>query len=158
MPRSPCGYRCWEARSRATSRASSTGSSTTTTNSARPGSAPQVLTPRQGSSRAHLRDVEQLLPNGVEHGLHAGVQLQLLQDVPDVVLHGVLGDEQVAGDLAVVATAGDQAEYVEFALGQARGRHAVAAAGLLLDQRGELVEELGRHGGTDQRLAVVHRT
>src|SRR3954454_21306784 len=46
-------------------------------------------------------DVEQLLANGVHHGLHAGVQLKLLQDVAHVVLHGVLADEQPLGDLAV---------------------------------------------------------
>src|SRR4051812_40042680 len=96
-------------------------------------------------------DVEQLLADGVEYGLHARVQLELLQDVPDVVLDRVLGDEQLAGDLTVVPATGDETQYVEFALGQARGRHAVGAAGLLLDQRRELVEELRRHRGADQR-------
>src|SRR3954452_18952347 len=43
---------------------------------------------RSGSSG----DVEELLAHGVHHCLHARVQLQLLQDVADVVLHGVLAD------------------------------------------------------------------
>src|SRR6188508_412172 len=36
---------------------------------------------------APLPDVEELLPHRVDHGLHAGVEVQLLEDVADVVLH-----------------------------------------------------------------------
>src|SRR3954451_235254 len=35
-----------------------------------------------------LVDVEQPFAHGVDHGLHPGVQVQLFQDVPDVVLDG----------------------------------------------------------------------
>src|SRR5438477_7923809 len=40
-------------------------------------------------------DVQELLLDRVDHGLHPRVQVQLVQDVADVVLHGVLGDEQL---------------------------------------------------------------
>ena len=42
-----------------------------------------------------LLDVEELLADGVDDGLHAGVQVELLEDVPDVVLDRVLGDEEL---------------------------------------------------------------
>src|SRR5688572_6404386 len=63
-------------------------------------------------------EVEQLLAHGVHDGLHAGVELQLLQDVADVVLDGVLADDQLAGDLAVVHPGRDVAQHLELALGQ----------------------------------------
>src|SRR5207244_10105189 len=47
-------------------------------------------------------DVEQALPDGVDHGFHPGMQVQLLQDVADMVLDGVLRDEELLGDLLVV--------------------------------------------------------
>src|SRR3954470_4840392 len=43
---------------------------------------------------ARLWQVDELLADGVQHGLHAGVQLELLEQVAHVVLHGVLTDEQ----------------------------------------------------------------
>src|SRR6266487_3644693 len=54
-------------------------------------------------------DVEELLLDRVHHGLHAGVQMQLVEDVADVVLHGVLGDEQLVGDVFVVEPLGHEA-------------------------------------------------
>src|SRR3954469_15407186 len=100
---------------------------------------PSMATPtdRWGSG-----DVQQLLPDGVHDGLHPGVQLELLQDVPHVVLHGVLADEQPLGDLPVVQALGDQLEDLELTLGEPRGRHLLPVrAGHLL----ELVEELDGH-------------
>ena len=41
-------------------------------------------------------DVEELLADGVHDRLHPRVQLELLEDVAHVVLHGVLADEQLA--------------------------------------------------------------
>src|SRR5512132_504671 len=55
-------------------------------------------------------DLEQLLPHGVDHCLHPGVQVELLQDVSDVVLHRVLRDVQLFGDVAVVHAPGHQPE------------------------------------------------
>src|SRR5918993_3651107 len=72
------------------------------------------------------RQVEQLLAHGVHDGLHAGVQLQLLQDVADVVLDGVLGDEELLGDLTVVEALGHQPEHLELALGEAQRRPLLA--------------------------------
>src|SRR4051812_48638506 len=48
-----------------------------------------------------LVGVDEPLAHGVHRRLHARVHLQLVQDVADVVAHGVLGDEQLARDLAV---------------------------------------------------------
>src|SRR5437763_5008340 len=48
--------------------------------------------------RQPSRDLEELLSHGVDDRLHARVQLQLLEDVADVVLHAVLADEQLLGD------------------------------------------------------------
>jgi hypothetical protein len=85
------------------------------------------------------------------------VQLQLLEDVADVVLHGVLGDEELLGDVAVVQAARHELEHLELALGQPRGGHLVPLVGLL-DHRGELAEQLRRHRRADQRLAAGDRT
>src|SRR3712207_9411931 len=46
------------------------------------------------------------------------LQLELLEDVAHVVLHGVLADEQLAGDLAVVEPLGHEAEHLELSIGQ----------------------------------------
>src|SRR5262245_20540525 len=88
----------------------------------RPGASGTRQTQRDvvNATLAGCGDVEDLLPNRIHDRLHPGVQLQLLQDVADVVLHGVFADEQLGADLAVVHTAGDQLEHVEFTLGQAR--------------------------------------
>src|SRR6478609_2047859 len=101
---------------------------------------------------ARSGQVEELLAHGVHDGLHAGVELQLLQDVADVVLDRVLGDEQLLGDLTVVEPLGDEAQHLELAIGEPQGR-ALLALGLrhLL----ELVDELDGHGGADQGLALV---
>ena len=45
----------------------------------------------------------------VHRRLHAGVQLKLLEDVADVVLDRVLGDEQLLTDVAVAQAPGDEA-------------------------------------------------
>src|SRR6478735_8965730 len=113
-----------------------------------------LLTACARSSRSPARSgqVEELLAHGVHDGLHAGVELQLLQDVADVVLDRVLGDEQLLGDLTVVEPLGDEAQHLELAIGEPQGR-ALLALGLrhLL----ELVDELDGHGGADQGLALV---
>src|SRR6478735_7148091 len=103
-------------------------------------------------TRAGLRQVQQLLPHGVHDGLHAGVELQLLQDVADVVLDRVLGDEELLGHLTVVEPLGHEAQDLELALGEPQGR-ALLALGLrhLL----ELVDELDGHGRADEGLALV---
>src|SRR3954447_8613486 len=89
--------------------------------------------------RSGSGDVEQLLAHGVHHGLHARVELELLQDVADVVLHGVLADEQSLRDLAFVEALRHELEDLELAVGQPGGGHllTVRARHLL-----ELVEQL----------------
>src|SRR6478735_8190873 len=96
--------------------------------------------------------VQQLLAHGVHDGLHARVQLQLLQDVADVVLDRVLGDEELLGDLTVVEPLGHEPEDLELALGEPQGGALLA---LRLGHLLELVDELDGHGGADEGLALV---
>src|SRR6266566_3683492 len=65
-----------------------------------------------------LFDLEQLLTHRVHDRLHPRMQVQLLEDVADVVLHGVLGDVQLFGDIAVVVALGDQLEDFHLAVGE----------------------------------------
>src|ERR1700728_92960 len=67
-----------------------------------------------------LGDLDQLLAHRDHHGFHPGVDLQLLQDVPHVVLHGVLRDEQLLGDVTVVEAARHQAKHLHLPIGQLR--------------------------------------
>jgi uncharacterized protein YcaQ len=122
---------------------------------------PAQHAPRLAAALAHvgLGELDQLLANSDHDGFHPGVDLELLQDVPDVVLHGILRDEQLLGDVAVVHPARDQLEHLHLALGEL-GRGDVLGLlllGVALGQRGELGEQLARHRGVDQRLAAVHR-
>src|SRR3546814_2869344 len=70
-------------------------------------------TPRRSGSGSV--DVEELLAHGVHDGLHAGVQVQLLEDVPHVVLHGVLGDVELTGDLPVAHPLSHELQHLELA-------------------------------------------
>src|SRR5664280_1224352 len=115
---------------------------------------------RPGTARSHGQcrcssDLQQLLPNGINHSFHPGMQLQLLQDVADVVLDSVLADEQRLGDVPIVQPFGDQLEHVHFPIGEPGRRHLLSLAGAF-DHRGELGQQLGGHGGRDQRLATAH--
>jgi uncharacterized protein YcaQ len=104
-------------------------------------------------------ELDELPADGDHHGFHPGVDLEFLQDVPDVVLHRVLGDEQLLGDVAVVHAAGDQLEDLHLPLGEL-GRGDVLSpvlGGVPVGQGGELGDELARHGRVDQRLAAMHR-
>src|SRR5919106_3859303 len=103
-----------------------------------------------------LLDLEQLLPDRVDHGLHAGVKLKLLQDVPDVVLDGVLRDEELLGDVPVVEAPGYQPEHLHLPVGEARRGDLLSLLGPL-GHRSELREELGGHGRGDARLPAPHR-
>src|SRR4051794_37324879 len=60
------------------------------------------------------------LAHGVHRRLHARVHLELVEDVADVVAHGVLGDEQLGGDLAVEPAAGHEPQDAELAIGEPR--------------------------------------
>src|SRR2546430_12880538 len=97
-------------------------------------------------------DLDHLLAHGVDHRFHARMQVQLLEDVPDVILDGVLGDVELLRDIPVVQALSDELEDLHLALGQARGRHLRPLLGRLRDRR-ELREELRRHGGRDPRLS-----
>src|SRR3954469_21711942 len=100
-------------------------------------------------------DLEQLLSYGVDDGFHPRVQLELLQDVADVVLHGVLADEQLLGDVAVVEVLRDELEDLHLAIRESWRRYLLAVIGPL-DHRGELGEQLAGHRRADQRLTAVH--
>src|SRR6266498_3959749 len=72
---------------------------------------------RQGEPGRSSGDLEQLLPHGVDHCLHPGVQVELLQDVSDVVLHRVLRDVQLLRDVAVVHALCHQPEDLHLPVG-----------------------------------------
>src|ERR687891_117276 len=84
------------------------------------------------------------------------MKVQLLQDVADVVLHRVLGDEQRLGDVSVVHPLRDEAEDLHLAVGEPRRRHLRLLHRRLADGR-ELREQLARHRRADARLAGPHR-
>src|SRR5713226_4793132 len=109
-----------------------------------------------GSLRNALLDVEQALPDGVHHGFHPGVQVQLLQDVADVVLDGVLRDEELLGDVPVVVAPSDELQHLQLPLGEAGGRDAGPLVGAL-HHAGELVQQLRGHRGGDERLPGIDR-
>jgi hypothetical protein len=56
-----------------------------------------------------------LVAEGEDGCLDAVLQAEFGEDAADVGFDGLLADCQVAGDLPVAVTAGDQLEYVAFA-------------------------------------------
>src|SRR5207247_10684704 len=60
-----------------------------------PGVGPRRLRCLVSAVSTRSFDVEKAFPDGVDHGFHPGMQVQLLQDVADVVLDGVLRDEEL---------------------------------------------------------------
>src|SRR5436305_11212881 len=59
--------------------------------------------------------VDELLAHRVDPGLHASAQPELVEDVADVVLHRVLGDDELSRDLFVRHASGDQSQYLDLA-------------------------------------------
>src|SRR3954451_17584760 len=102
-----------------------------------------------------LLEVEQLLADGVDDGLHAGVEVQLLEDVAHVVLDRVLRDVELVGDLTVREPLGHELEHLELAVGQLRRRDLLLLVGAA-GERVELLDELRGHRRADQRLALHH--
>src|SRR5688572_4013116 len=95
---------------------------------------------RPENGRGPSFDVEQLLSDGVDHGLHPGMEVELLEDVPDVVLDGVLGDEELLADIPVVETLGNKFQDLELALGKP-GAGDLSPLIAALHDRSELGEE-----------------
>src|SRR5690349_6166617 len=89
------------------------------------------------TSRAALVDDRVAKRN--RHGVRAGVGLELREDVPHVALHGLLADEEPAGDVRVRHPVGQELED----LALTRGQHLLAVAG----------EEGGHEGRVDEALA-----
>src|SRR6266511_2673802 len=124
----------------------------------------QIMVPPTSSARTvatvedrrPLLDLQQLLAHRVDDRFHPRVQVQLLEDVADVVLDGVLGDVELLGDVAVVVALGDELEDLHLAVGEPRGGELLLLVGSF-DHGGELVEELGGHRRGDQRLALGDR-
>src|SRR3954454_17885852 len=102
-----------------------------------------------------LLEVEQLLADGVDDGLHAGVEVQLLEDVAHVVLDRVLRDVELVGDLTVREALSHELEHLELAVGQLRRRDLLLLVGAA-GERVELLDELRGHRRADQRLALHH--
>src|SRR5688572_4155073 len=86
---------------------SSASSRSRPTNTAEDGTALSWAVVRWFGKPGALLDLEKLLAHGVDDRLHARVQVELLEDVADVVLDGVLGDEELLRDVAVVAALRD---------------------------------------------------
>ncbi|SNQ45832.1 hypothetical protein FRACA_1140006 [Frankia canadensis] len=84
------------------------------------------------------------------------MELELLQDVANVVLHRVLADVQLLGDVAVVHALGDEPQHLHLPVGEP-GRGQLRPVVLVLDHGRELAEELRRHGRADQALPAVDR-
>jgi uncharacterized membrane protein len=99
--------------------------------------------PAQRSAAGVVR-VEKPFANGVHDRLHPGVQVQLLQDVAHVVLHGVLRDVQLLGHLLVAHPCGHQLEHLELPAREHRRRE-LLLLGSALGQRVELLQQLGGH-------------
>src|SRR5215217_9254039 len=78
---------------------------------------------RVEATRRSSGDLDHLLTHGVDDGLHPRVQVQLLEDVPDVVLDGVLRDVELLGDVAVVEPLGNQLQDLHLAVGEPRRRN-----------------------------------
>src|SRR5581483_4138093 len=87
----------------------------------------------RSSAGLFVVDVEEPLTDGVDHRLHPGVQMELLEDVADVILDRVLGDVELLADLAIALALGDQLEHLELALRERGGRELL----LLLGPAGE---------------------
>jgi hypothetical protein len=58
---------------------------------------------------------------GVAHEFVFSGEVKFGEDVADVVLDGLLGDEELGADLAVGVAAGDELEDFAFALGEGLG-------------------------------------
>src|SRR5688572_9549284 len=87
--------------------------------------------------------VDEAFPDREQHGVVAGAQTRLVEDVADVVLDGVLRDEELLGDLLRRQALGDFLEDLDLPSGQCRlaGHRHVAGA----EHAGHDLEELGRH-------------
>src|SRR5450432_1864934 len=59
---------------------------------------------------------------GEYHDLHAVAQIELGEDVPDVRLHGRLGEHEVRGDLRVRVAARELGQHFELTRGEALER------------------------------------
>ena len=108
-----------------------------------------------GPVRSRSGCVHQLLAHRVHGRLHAAPELQLLENVAHVVLHRVLGDHELGGDVLVRQAARHEPEHLELAVAEP-GR----VAALLLDparQRVELAEQPRRHRRRDQAVAARDR-
>ena len=57
-----------------------------------------------------VRPLEGTGPVGEDHGVDAVAQIEFLEDVRDVSLHGRFADVQLARGLPIGQTAGDQAK------------------------------------------------
>jgi hypothetical protein len=63
-------------------------------------------------------DVDEVLANGVHDRFVAGAEAELVEDVADVILDGVLGDEKALADLAGSVAFGDGLKDLDLAAGE----------------------------------------
>src|SRR6266511_577562 len=90
-----------------------------------------------------------------EHdGGRAVPQAELREDVADVGLHGSLADEQLAADLLVRGTTGDQPQHVQLSPGELVDLRGLLGPGQGLGPVG--LEDPSRHGRVEPRAAAGH--
>jgi hypothetical protein len=105
---------------------------------------------------AAVGDPHHFLAQGVADGLRAVVQVELVEDVADVELDGVLRHPQPLGELAVGGDAlHHQLEHLELALGERVG---VALGHRLAAAASEGMQYLARQLGRQRRLAEQQTT
>ena len=69
---------------------------------------------------------------GIDGGLCPVGEVQLAQDVADVPLDGILANDQLPGNCAVVQPTGDQSEDLDLAVGQINERVQLVFSDVLL--------------------------
>src|SRR5215472_12269728 len=113
-----------------------------------PATLPSILPgPPLGARRGNASALRRRHPGG---DLGAGVDAELVQDAPDMAVHGALGDEQPRPDLLVGQALSDQPRDVGLPLGKRPRPGAIRSAGL---PRGGPAERKPRRSGPVQALS-----
>src|SRR5437667_8374595 len=80
--------------------------------------------------------LDEFVPQGVAGDFHVAAQAGLVPDAPDVGADGLLAQREFTGDLFDRSAQGDQAEYLQLAVGKFLVRGLLGSA---LDRGGELL-------------------
>src|SRR5690242_20656631 len=88
---------------------------------------------------------------GADDGLRPVCDLELAKDVGHMVAHGLLAQDETAGDLPIVAPLGNQPQHLPFSVGQ------VWKFGWVwgLSQRHKVLRQPHGNGWAEDRFAVT---